>query len=72
MKFDGVKCDECERVKGDGNHWITMQVYGDPKTIQLGGGMQLGSGGKPLAELHDLCGSACALKHISKLMGWNQ
>ena len=64
MKFDGVKCDECERVKGDSNHWIVMQVRsgeGEPAIIHLGNEILYTHGGDQRGTLHDLCGSACAL-----------
>lgn len=78
MKFESVKCDECQRIQDGSNHWTRMIVYLQAKATV---GIVLG----PILdqtwtvefqsatdrEFHDLCGQHCAMKHIAKLLGWS-
>lgn len=76
MKFDGVKCDECGRVKGDVNHWITIQAVMDTSGNCVG--LVVGPIGENVItagefsgcklEPRDLCGQDCNLKYITKLL----
>ncbi len=80
MKFESVKCDECQRVKGEANHWLRMFVSAkDPEgdfcvSIPTDGilTMKHDHDGHP-AEVSalDLCGQSCALKLLAKLLGWS-
>ncbi len=70
MKFESVKCDECHRVRGESNHWLRMATWtrDDDVSIQLGAFSNHIPGD---ATQLDLCGQACALKHVAKLLGWS-
>lgn len=76
MKFDGVKCDECGRVKGDVNHWIQISVWESKNSGvlaiglgKLGDLLTLTRTAPPVEpETHDLCGQDCLNKHTAKLL----
>lgn len=70
-----VKCDECGVVKGENERWIEAHVYEQTGTILLGTLIPLSSANGvsriPLIpKTHDLCGSECAVKHVTRLAGW--
>jgi hypothetical protein len=74
MKFESLKCDECGRIQDISNHWQQMAIQrnespGDPLIAIVLGDLELISNGSH--ELHDLCGQACAIKHLAKLLGWS-
>jgi len=74
MNFSGTKCDECGRIKGEGNHWhqIGVQKYAERVWIELGfiGAHSMPEEAKHY-EVHDLCGEQCFYKHIGKLLKIN-
>ncbi len=73
MNFNGTKCDECARLKGESNHWhqIGVTTDGGLAHIELGElrGPYLGEERK--YAVHDLCGEACFYKHLGKLLKLN-
>lgn len=78
MTFTGIRCDECKTIQGESNHWTHMQVWTDKdgrRSVALGPivGSVLGAGDFTMAthEMRDLCGQACAVRHIAKLLGWS-
>ena len=80
-QFQATKCDECGRIQGEPNHWTQIQAWTEKNNptvcygIALGKivGNAMGTGDFTMAkpEMRDLCGQACAMKHIAKLLGWN-
>ena len=74
MKFESVKCDECGRIQDGSNHWMKLVLWvadGAGNTVAIG---QLceGLAYRGLeAQTLDLCGQACAIKHLGKLLGWS-
>lgn len=76
MKFDGVKCDECGRVKGEVNHWVTVHAFMKNDAIV---GLVVGPIGDnviPASDFTscrlvplDLCGHDCSAKYIAKFVG---
>ncbi len=74
MKFESVRCDECQRIQDGANHWQKMVVWplSDGNTIALGHlSEQLRTNIGAVYEIHDLCGQRCAMLHIAKLLGWS-
>ncbi len=78
MNFSGTKCDECGRLKGEGNHWLRLGTvkWEDPRIQRVW--VELGElwGDTPWPdaakwEQHDLCGEQCFYKHIGKLLRLN-
>jgi hypothetical protein len=77
MKFESVKCDECQRIQDGANHW--MKIYVWPMNVGATVGMGflpdqlvLHNTQPPIEpEAHDLCGQGCAVKHLAKLLKWN-
>lgn len=77
MKFDGVKCDECGRVKGDVNHWVELYAVARPagEIVGLVAGL-IGENVAPANNFSncklqklDLCGHDCSTKYICKFVG---
>lgn len=75
MKFESLRCDECNRIQDGANHWLKMKVYScEERTVSVGIGdveSQSPYSGRINQEVHDLCGQSCAVKHIAKLLKWN-
>lgn len=73
MNFNGVKCDECKRIKESSNHWfqIGMCPTAVGIWIELGNIGVVGSANPQKYEVHDLCGEACFYKHLGKLLKLN-
>jgi hypothetical protein len=74
MKFESVKCDQCQRIQDQANHWLKIVYWEDSigKVAVAMGDLShvlLHRGVEP-AHL-DLCGQACAIKHLGKLLGWS-
>lgn len=80
-QFTATKCDECGRIKGEANHWLTLQTWehGDAHRcdhiVALGNKSELLMGTSDITGSrrveHDLCGQACAMKHLAALLKWN-
>lgn len=76
MKFDGVKCDECGRVKGEVNHWIQIMAWESKNAGvlaiglgKLGDLLTLTRTAPPIVPtVRDLCGQDCLSKHLAKLL----
>lgn len=65
MNFSGTKCDECGRIKGESNHWHQIGLT----DLDNGGvSLLLGTMHYDVDVVHDLCGEACFLRHICKLL----
>jgi hypothetical protein len=78
MKFEAVRCDECGRIQGEANHWVQVQaiVRGEECAGIVVGPIEdnvITAGNFSMYKLsaRDLCGQACAVKHIGKLLKWN-
>lgn len=86
MKFESVRCDECKRIQDGVNHWekaivwkqgtdvlgLTLGIAVDETfTNQCYRKTEDVSMPKITQEIHDLCGQACAVKHLGKLLGWS-
>ncbi len=80
MKFESVKCDECGRIQDISNHWLKLRAWfyddGGCVGVAMGdmaptGMMGVSNFTSATAELRDLCGQGCAMKHIAKLLGWS-
>lgn len=77
MTFQATKCDECKRIQGESNHWMRIQVWFEEGKFV--GVVMLPMGAPSLlpaylaenSEYRDLCGQACTVKHVAKLLGWN-
>jgi hypothetical protein len=73
MKFESVKCDQCQRIQDQANHWMKIMLWVDnyTNTIALG---PLADGLSHLnVEVQELdsCGQGCTTKLIAKLLGWS-
>jgi hypothetical protein len=76
MKFDGVKCDECQRIRQEVNHWVQLYVWESKNAgvlaIALGrlADLLMLTRTAPPVEpvVHDLCGQDCLSKHVAKLL----
>ncbi len=74
MKFESLKCDECGRIQDISNHWLAIIEWKDSV-----GKVAVAMGDLAHVLLHrgvepkrlDLCGQACAIKHLGKLLGWS-
>jgi hypothetical protein len=73
MKFESVKCDECQRIQDGANHWMKMWVFShdDGNTLAIGAFPHEVEVGGIQPDVHDLCGQRCAMLHIAKLLGWS-
>lgn len=79
MTFQATKCDECGALKGENDRWQQFQVWTSTNagTVAIGLGklgdlLELTRTAPPIESVSvDLCGQACALKHIAKLLGWS-
>ncbi len=80
MKFESLRCDECGRIQGEANHWLTLHhwsVANKPNdiVISLGENSDLMIGVSDFStaqrQEHDLCGQSCMVKHLAKLLGWS-
>ncbi len=74
MKFESVKCDQCQRIQDGANHWIKMFLW-----VSSTGGNVIAIGpfadeavlGSLERQALDLCGQGCAMKVMAKLLGWS-
>lgn len=74
MNFSGVRCDECDRIKGEANHWHQLGIVNwndGSQTVQLGSMSEPDSNSISSYLLRDLCGEQCFYKHIGKLLKLN-
>lgn len=59
MRVTTTTCDICGKLKGEVNHWYTLNVGGG--SFELIPGVGLG-------KTYDICGQACATSALSKWM----
>lgn len=63
-------CDECQRVKGESNHWQKIGIIN--KSTDNSVSLHLGYLFDSYDEIHDLCGESCFHKHIAKLLKFDR
>ncbi len=70
MRVETVKCDQCGAIKGEGDHWLLIDVQnrstGAPGTPRI----VIPPDDKLLDgyQRRDLCGQACFHKHLDALL----
>ncbi len=76
MRVETVRCDQCGAIKGEGNHWLYVDVeklapwdsdglHAPAKTAEIMLGHAVVIEGY---ERHDLCGQDCFHKHLDALL----
>ncbi len=72
MNVSTVQCDECGRLKGEGNHWHQIGLLAKQELVTLIlGDQEMEPGRDWTYSIHDLCGEQCFFKHIGKLLRLN-
>ncbi len=76
MNFNGVRCDECGRVKQSSNHWHQIGVTSH-STMPTHVNAEIGDlrgpriGEESFYTVFDLCGQQCLYKTIAKILKLN-
>lgn len=68
MKINTYRCDECDKVKGEANHWW---VVGPPFTRKTKTALSISSWGQVALAckgIVHLCGQACVLKVVDRFL----
>jgi hypothetical protein len=70
MRVETVKCDQCGAIKGEGNHWLYVDVENIAGTKHQRPVIIIDIDGDPQdnCERRDLCGQDCFHKHLDALL----